>query len=386
MRVDFQRLTRDQGGFAMAIAVFALVLLAAVVAGGYFAASQEFQIGRGMRSLTKSFYAGEAGIHEVLEDWDTGVYGALQPGDSVTVGPLTVAGGAIYTANIVRVGRAADSAKRFFYIEAAGRPPAPTMGERRQAVVVRSRFADLCCLSAISVVNNVTFTGGAQYLISGFSTDPPGNVPAGACLNYPTDSVPGVRHGPSGVVNDPDLVVGAPSAIVNDGSLGSGTIFSASELTYDELVAMADHEFVGSYTLNDTQPALVNGKCDKSQPDNWGSPEDSSSPCFNYFPIIHVTEDLNLIGAGVAQGILLIDGDLFMNGPFRFYGIAFIKDDLHLDGTVDFYGGAYVADDVWFNGATPRFWYSRCAIERAERFSKITQPRLVSPRAWVELF
>ncbi len=75
-----------------------------------------------------------------------------------------------------------------------------------------------------------------------------------------------------------------------------------------------------------------------------------------------------------------------MNGPFRFYGIAFIKDDLHLDGTVDFYGGAYVTDDVWFDGATPRFWYSRCAIERAERFSKITQPRLVSPRAWVELF
>ncbi len=386
MIFDLQQRLKDRGGFAMAIAVFALVLLAAVVAGGYFAASQEFQIGRGMRSLTKSFYAGEAGIHKVLEDWDTNVYGALQPGDSVIVGPLTVDGGAIYTVNIVRVGDDADSAKRFFYIEAAGRPPAPTMGERRQAVVVRSRFADLCCASAISVVKNVTFSGGAAQLISGFSTDPPGNVPASACSGFPTDSVPGVRHGPAGVVSDTSRVSGAPSAVISDGSLSSATIFSVSELTFNELVAMADHEFASTFTLNNSQPTLVDGKCDKSNPNNWGAPEDPNHPCFNYFPIIHSKDDIRLIGAGAAQGILLIDDDLFMNGPFRFYGIAFIKDDFHLDGTVDFYGGAYVADNVWFDGATPRFWYSRCAIERAERFSKITLPRLVSPRAWVELF
>ncbi len=386
MRVELQRRLRDPGGFAMAIAVFALVLLAAVVAGGYFAASQEFQIGRGMRSLTKSFYAGEAGIHKVLEDWDINVYGALQPGDSVTIGPVIVGGGASYTANIVRVGRAADSAKRFFYIEAAGRPPAPALGERRQAVVVRSRFANLCCAGAISVLNNVTFSGGAQQMISGFSTDPPGNVPAAACAGYPTDSVPGVRHGPIGVVNDPNKVEGAPSAIITVGSLSAGTIFNVSDMMFDELVAMADHEFPVTFTLNNSQPTVVNGKCDKSNPNNWGAPEDESHPCFNYFPIIHAKDDIQLIGVGTAQGILLIDDDLFMNGPFRFYGIAFVKDDFHLDGTVDFYGGIYVADNVWFDGATPRFWYSRCAIERAERFSKITQPRLVSPRAWVELF
>lgn len=380
------RRLRGEDGFAMAIAVFALVLLAAVVAGGYFSASQEFQIGRGMRSLTKSFYAGEVGIHKVLEDWDINVYGALQPGDSVTVGPLTVEGGAIYTANVVRLGRAADSAKRFFYIEAAGRPPAPTIGERRQAVVVRSRFANLCCQSAVSVVNNVTFTGGAQQLISGFSTDPPGSMPAAGCTPYPSDSVPGVRRGPTSVISDTSRVNGAPVPIVTDGSLNAATIFSVSEMTFNELASMADHEFATTFTLNNSQPTLVDGKCDKSNPNNWGAPENASHPCFDYFPIIHARNDIHLIGAGSAQGILLIDDDLYMNGPFRFYGIAFIKDDMHLDGTVDFYGGAYVANNVWFDGATPRFWYSRCAIERAERFSKITQPRPVSPRAWVELF
>ncbi len=383
---QIHRRLRDERGFAMAIAVFALVLLAAVVAGGYFSASQEFQIGRGMRSLTKSFYAGEVGIHKVLEDWDVNVYGALQPGDSVTVGPLTVEGGAVYTANVVRLGLAADSAKRFFYIEAAGRPPAPTLGERRQAVVVRSRFANLCCTSAVSVVDTVTFTGGAQQLISGFSTDPPGTFPAAACTGYPSDSVPGVRHGPTGVVSDTGRVSGAPVSIVADSLLTAGTVFSLSEMEFDELASMADHVFTTTFTLSDSDPTLVNGKCDKSNPNNWGAPDDASHPCFDYFPIIHARDDIHLIGAGSAQGILLIDDDLFMNGPFRFYGIAFGKDDFHLDGTVDFYGGAYVADKVWFDGATPRFWYSRCAVERAKRFSKISQPRLVSPRGWVELF
>ncbi len=175
-------------------------------------------------------------------------------------------------------------------------------------------------------------------------------------------------------------------AIVANGSLDSAAVFTIPELTYDELVAMADHEFTGTYTLNDTQPSLVDGECDRSDPLNWGAPEDPSHPCFDYFPIMHVTDDLRLIGSGAAQGILLVDDDMFMNGPFRFYGIALVKDDLHMDGTVDFYGGAYVGDDVWFDGATPRFWLSQCAVSRAERLSNITRPRLVSPRAWVELF
>jgi hypothetical protein len=135
---------RQESGFALAMAIFALVLLAAVVAGGYYSASQEFQIGRGMRSLTSSFYAGEAGIREVVNDWDPDVYFALEPGDTITLGPVTFEGGGSYSARVVRVGRGADSLKRYFYIEAVGRPPGPNLGERRQAMVVRSRYPKLC--------------------------------------------------------------------------------------------------------------------------------------------------------------------------------------------------------------------------------------------------
>jgi hypothetical protein len=381
---------KDSSGFALAMAVFALVLLAAIVAGGYFSASQEFQIGRGMRSTTTSFYAGEAGIRDILANWDPTVYGAMVPGDSLTVGPVSFAGGGSYTATVTRVGSTADSLKRYYYIEAAGRPPSPAVGERRQAVVARVMFPDICCTGAVRVLNQVFPPSGNDVFIDGLNNDPPGTWPASACSGIPGDSMPAVvvwrALNVTANVADTMRLNGAPRILVDPSQVTQASLFDTGTLTYNELVALADHEFAGGMNFNNTQPTVVNGECDRSNPLNWGAPTNSSHVCFDYFPIIHINGDLNLVGSGSAQGILLVDGNLNMNGPFQFFGIALVKRDLNMSGSVDFYGGAMVGDDVDFNGAKPVFWYSRCAVERAERLSNLAKPRLVSPRAWVELF
>jgi len=377
---------RDSGGFALAMAIFALVLLAAIVAGGYFSASQEFHIGRGMRSTTTSFYAGEAGILEVLEDWDAVTIAALAASDSLVIGPFAMEGGGNYTVSIVRVGSAADSVKRYFYIEAVGRPASPAVGERRQAVVARARFPDLCCDAAIRVRNRVVFGGGAQPIITGFNNDPPGVWPASACSSIPGDSAPGVITWRLANVNDPSRITGIPDILVDPMQNTIPSVIDSGDLIYSELIARADHEFIGDFTLNGSQPTTVGGQCKENDPLNWGEPDNPGHPCFDYFPIIRVTGSLNLTGSGSAQGILLVDRDLKITGPFEFYGIAIVQGHLEMSGPVDFYGGAMVGEDVRFSGATPRFWLSRCASERAERLSNLTRPSLVSPRAWVELF
>ncbi|MGD8699858.1 MAG: hypothetical protein PVJ43_11235 [Gemmatimonadales bacterium] len=379
-----RRRLRDESGFALAMAVFALVLLAAVVAGGYFSASQEFQIGRGMRSVTTSFYSGEAGILQVLDQWDPVAYGALQPGDTQIVGPVSFEGGGSYTAFVVRVG--SDSAKRYYYIEAVGRPPGANQGQRRQAAVARTWIPDLCCDAAAKVIEYVNFGGGAQPIITGLNTNPPGSWPANACSGFSGDSLPGVVLSPGGAVNDPSRVSGYPAAIVSDPTLSETTIFDFGDLTYDELAAMADIQLPDSFSFGGSQPTVVNGDCDKSSSLNWGAPSDPNSPCFDYFPIIHVNGSIDLTGSGGGQGILLVDEDLKMNGPFEFYGIVMVKDDLTLGGPVDYYGAAYVGDDMFISGATPRFWYSSCAAQRAVYLSKLGRPRLLPQRAWVELF
>ncbi len=57
-----------------------------------------------------------------------------------------------------------------------------------------------------------------------------------------------------------------------------------------------------------------------------------------------------------------------------------------MDGTGNLYGAAFVAEDLEMDNVKPRIQYSRCAAMRALRLSNLTRPRLLSQRAWVELF
>lgn len=376
----------DERGFALAITIFALVLLAAIVAGGYFSATQEYQIGRSMRSLTSSYYAGEAGIRQVVADWDPLLFDGMAVGDTVTFGPTQVAGGGNYSAMVMRVGEASDSIKRYFYIEVVGQPRGPHLGARRQAVVVRAIYPDICCrFAATTVLGSIGFGGGGSPIISGFDQNPP-VWPASTCSGIPTEDVAGARVDSSTTISDSSKIEGAPTAIITD-SLSVAGMLTFNGLTYDDLVAMADHEFAGNYTMYDSNPTLdASGACDGSNPTNWGEPDDPGHPCFDYFPIIHVTDTLFLEGSGSAQGILLVEDGIKFNGPYEFYGIAISRGVMEMGGPTDFWGGAIVTGNMRFNGATPRFWVSQCAVARAQRLSKLGRPRLVAPRSWVELF
>jgi hypothetical protein len=379
------------------MAIFALVLLAAVVAGGYYSASQEYQIGRGMRSLTASFYAGEAGIREVLMEWHPDSFYTLAPGDTKTLGPRTFAGGGNYTANVIRVGRAADSLKRYFYIEAVGRPPGPSLGERRQAMLVRARFPHICCQAAVKVWDEVEWgsTGGPERIqVTGLDADPPTWADS-VCTDYRTGDLPGVRIDDASDIDLPGRVAGSPQAIVQDGSITKSNLFTnfGSGLTYNDIVALADYSFPAGYSFSGgSKPSLdTSGRCNRLDPDNWGEPNDENHPCFDYFPIIHVNGDLSLVGNGTAQGILLVEGDLNLQGPFDFYGIILLRApssgsaDLQMKASATLYGG-FMGEDLDVDGPLPKVVFSSCAVERAERLSNLSRPVPVSPRSWVELF
>ena len=377
---------------ALAVVIFALVIIAAIVAGGYYSAGQEFQIGRGMRSFTTSFYAAETGVQEVVGFWDPSTYNALLPGDSVTIGPVTLEGGGSYTAKVVRVGSVADSIKRYFYIESTGQPPGARAGERRQVALARVRYPKLCCDAAVTAWDNINLGMGPQDQISGLNDDPPGVWPASACADYPPDSVPGALVRMATKIDVPSKVEGWPVDYEVDPTLTQAGMLTFGDITYDSLVKMADHTFVGDNTFSFGSLPSVNpdGTCNTGDPQNWGAPEDPSHPCFNYFPIIHVTGNLNLIGSKAAQGILLVgdddQDDLTITGPFDFYGVVIVRDDFVMLGPVRLYGGAIVLDDLYMNMLNPKLRYSTCAVDRALRLSKLAMPRLVPNRALVELF
>ncbi len=374
---------RDDRGFALALAIFALVLLAAVVAGGYFSASQEFQIGRGMRSLTTSVYAGEAGIQKALQSWNSQVMRTLAPGDTFTYGPVDLEGGGGFLTHIVRIGRDADSLKRYFYIEAVGRTPLPTLGARRQAMVVRARFPELCCDYALKAAEEVDIAGGGGERIAGINTKPFA-WPDSVCDIFPTADAPGL------IMTDPSLfsgelsrITGSPPLII-DASIPENVI-SFTGYSWNDLKALADISYSGSESFGGSTMSVVNGECNRDDPHNLGAPGLPGHACFNYFPIVYNPDTLKFLGGGVAQGIFLVEDRLDLSGPFDIYGIVLVRDDIEMTSKSIIYGMTWSGDDVVLN-ANSEIRLSRCAAHRAIVNSKLTQPVPVSQRAWAELF
>jgi hypothetical protein len=132
--------------------------------------------------------------------------------------------------------------------------------------------------------------------------------------------------------------------------------------------------------------------CDKSGNFNWGEPLRPGAVvgCYNYFPIIYTQGSVKLNGNGYGQGILLVNGDLEINGTFEFYGLIIVRDDIAKgNGTMKIQGAVFAAN---LTLADPLSWmtgnqdvlYSKCAIENALAGSAILVR--VTQRHWAQIF
>src|SRR2546425_5976324 len=82
----------NERGMALAVAIFALVVVGALVAGAFFAGTQEQRVGENSRRVTQSFGAAEAGLNEIIRNWQPQAINHVRqyPLDSVAV-PLNLA-------------------------------------------------------------------------------------------------------------------------------------------------------------------------------------------------------------------------------------------------------------------------------------------------------
>ena len=76
---------RGTGGFALPVAVFALVILGVLVTGGFYTVRQEMWIGAASADGQKAFYLAEQGVGNTLNNWSTGTFTTNGTWNSVTV-------------------------------------------------------------------------------------------------------------------------------------------------------------------------------------------------------------------------------------------------------------------------------------------------------------
>src|SRR5580765_8766370 len=334
-----KRILRDERGMALAVAIFSLVVVGALVAGAFFAGTQEQRVGENQRRVMTSFGIAEAGAQERMVVWNPTTQNRIKqyPESSVVIPTLAAPGGTgSYNGTWYRMG------PNIFLIDVTGQDTRTGAGQNtggggaRQRVGMIARIApiefgikaSLTTQGGVSVGGTAEIDGNDQAPVGWASCDPPGPAQAGVRDNGGTVGTSG-----NGEVN------GNPP-VVNDPTINSNTFTTFGGATFAQLAARANVVIgPGNYR---TEPIVTNGVCNTAVLTNWGDGDNPSAPCGNYFPLIYATGTITLNNTQ-GQGILLVNGDLNVQGSYQFYGIVIILGDLKTAGggttEAHFWGG-----------------------------------------------
>lgn len=377
---------RGEHGIALAVALFALVVIGALVAGAFFVATQEQRIGESQRRALRSFALAEGGVHEVLGSWRPESINtqAIYPADSFRVQNMTAsAGTGSYRGRVYKLNRS-------LYLvdvtgsDAVGRTGPLFVGGVRQRIgaLVRVRSIDCRIMAALTTQGSLSLAGNA--MVGGDPHVPPGWTD---CDTLADTARAGVRTQDATQINGAVGRAAGNPPVLEDTTV-TGSIFSRfGDVTYDEVAAQANVVLpAGTYT---TRPSFAaDGSCNRADVLNWGDGMNPGGTCDDYFPIIHITG-----GAGVTvlngvqgQGILLIDGDLTVQGGYSFFGIAIVRGGVN--ATEARFWGAVMAEN---RDRTPQHvnsgttvTYSKCAIARSLQYA--AGAALAHSRGWTQLF
>ena len=375
---------KKQRGFALPVAVFALVIVGVITTGGFFMARQEGRIGVASEHASVVFYLTEQGLVDRMHDWNPELFGGLPFWGDTTFTQYYAGVGQVAT----RVTRMTDL---LYFVEADG---TVTMGgmrsgaSRRVGVTVRLAKADIVPPAALVTRGPTSIRGTAE--VHGEDEVPPGW--GGFC--------PGTLENKPGILTDDATQVTTQGAAVIHGDppvaedpyIADSTFTSFGDLTWGELTAMADIVLAGG-TLNNMAPdSTVAGVCLAGQafPSNWGNPENPGAACFGWFPIIHVTGSARIQSGGVGQGVLLVDGDLDLRGSFVFHGIIIVQGSMGTQGSGNRVYGGVMASNADFLAQTlvggSVVTNSTCAVTRAILNNPgLTRVRPLASRSWVDL-
>jgi hypothetical protein len=371
-------------GFALPAALFVLLVVAALAAGGSFAALQELRAGRNSRLAESAFDAAEAGLGRALAAGRSGEWGPLAPGDSLVVSETLPGGTGRYVVSVRRLNG------RLFLLESTG---ADGSGDSRRALALlvrRDRFEGRFA-AALSVAGGVEIGTGSS--LDGRDTDPPG---WGACAGVARDTVAGLAVPPGAAVQADSACEGGgclagEPPVLRDSALVDSSVRRLGGVGWTELERMAVKVYpatAGGVVVTPS-PAGTEAECDRSAADNWGEPGRPAAvpSCQAYFPVILVRGDLTL-AAGRGQGVLLVEGDLTVTGGAEFDGAVLVGGSLRGSGA----GGRFLGwiTVAGLGGGLPArlagtsVAFSSCAL--APALAEIGPLRPLRERAWAYLY
>ncbi len=375
---------QDERGMALAVTLFALVIIGTLVAGTFFSGRLEEQSGSNTIYAAQAAEAAEAGISDGIGTTTAPSLLALTVG-GLPSNPVTVSLGSRVDATR-QISRLTSSV---FMIRSTGtrrNGPGAPLATRTTGTLVRLVTPRLLMRGGLSAIGQITVTGNAT--VSGIDTTPP--LWTGAGVECPPEAdKAGVVYNGTLTQNGSSVITGNPpkqsDPTMNPGNQLGGTGFSQLK-NLATLILTSNISGIGPAVSNSAPPT-----CNTLVQNNWGAPLNTASPCFNYFPIIYHYGDLSISGSGAGQGILLVEGNLNVQGQVSFFGPVIATGSVNVRGTgtddVKFYGGI-IASDVQLDdnrlSGNATVLYSSCANRRALQGSGVVTR--LAQRGWVQLY
>jgi hypothetical protein len=368
-------------GIALPIALAAIVAVGALIAGVFFASTQEYRVGRNTLATQNALHGAEVGLNSVVSSWTPARTIATTVGQTVIMKPDTTIGGALVQRQYTRV------SPTMFWVTStaiAGSLSLQARALKRLNTLVRVDIPDMKIQGAVTVRGNVSVSGNAT--VSGNDVTPagwPDCIEAGAPsagLVVGDSTANASSSGGCGVGNTFTCVSGSPKIADSSIYADSSTYKNFGGFSYDSLtkLATADKIFTAGGTVSQIYPRYkADNSCDKAHLSNWGdtSHVDLRKECDDYYPVVWLKgQALSWTIANYGgQGILLIDGNARFNGLFKWTGLVIVQGAAEFAGSLmagapRITGGVMVMNR---NNATPgtaitgtpTIQFSRCALQ-----------------------
>jgi len=362
-------------GVALPMAIFALVVIGVLVGASFFIGRQEQSVGRNTVRLQQAFTAAEGGMQLQVANWDPMVYNALAVGDSASFGGV-LAGSGWYRGTVRRLNNL------LFLVRSEGFSGDST-SRQQTGMLLRLRPVELNITAALKTQGEVKV--GGSSLTSGYDSLPAGWVGCPALL----PALPGIQMPDSSLLSTSgcgglNCVQGDPK-IDEDPTINDSTLTTFGDATFDDWEAFATKRITGG--TRKIEPSLTGTNCNTADPNNWGRPLAPLLPCGGYFPIVWVDGNLTINGVQ-GQGVLLVNGNLDVQGGFEFYGPVLVKGTLSTQGTGGHFNGGVVAANVDLEQNTVLgnavINFSSCALAKALQNSAPAAP--LRSRSWANLY
>ena len=381
---------RNREGFALATAIVAIILIGLLIAASFFGSIQEYRTGRNSLQQERALAAAEFGQGSVLGEFDPDVRRMMAKGE-VDTETYDLGDGSVANVDITKLNMLT------FSVVSEGVAAAGTDLEsrRRTGMLIRLEIPDLRIQGAFTasgttrIAGNQT-TSGSDANPANWSCDETGPPRAGIVNDNPADVLP------AGACNGATCISGSPK-IAGDPLAGDPETYDEfGGISYDSLTAIASKTILISTnpTISNILPSVSGGACNTGDWRNWGDPaRNLVTPglCERYFPIVHLKGTGTVtLSNGVGQGLLLVDGNMMMNGKFEWFGPIIVKGNFSSAGMGNKVTGGIMAGNQGCATnpcnrleGTSHLQFSRCAI--LQTLMAHARPVLAT-RSWADMF